>query len=180
MALLVFAVCALNRRQEADAKPLPPASQRRAPELAYPEVAPELPAPRTAAAIPNPAVLTARAVQAPEGAAFPGKAPATDEMLNVLQSRLDLSEAQRDEAERALRDRTRDLDACQRQYRASGIFVPQEYGRKLIELKEAWYRSIDGFLDSEQHARFEVLVREGFFQPGTEFRADLSLITVVR
>jgi len=182
-ALLVLMVCGLARRQGAETRPLPHNPQPSAQAPVSQDGEPGIPSPSALQAAPDvratPA-LPASVVRAPGGASLDVKTPGPDEMLNALQSRLALSEAQCDKAARALRDRAKDLEACQGAYRASGVFVPREYGSTLVRLKEAWYRSIDGILDSEQHLQFDVLVREGFFQPGTEFRADLSKITVAR
>jgi hypothetical protein len=102
------------------------------------------------------------------------------EMLDLLRAKLVLGVEQEPRVKDALKQRVRDLAACQQAYRKNGVFVPAEYGKQLVRLKESWFRSIDGVLDSEQHLLFVQLVHDGFFRPGTEFTVDLGSMTVLR
>jgi hypothetical protein len=182
-ALIILGICGLARRQGQNARPLPQPSVRSVQEFGTPDIASGNSDPR-AREFGVGSGNVAPPLEAPppveEGVRANRSASDIDGMLNVLQSRLDLSEVQSERVALALGERARDLQACQEAYRVSGVFVPREYGCKLARLKESWYRSIDGILDTDQHTKFDALIRGGFFQPGTEFRADLNSITVLR
>lgn len=182
-ALIVLGICGLSRRQGPEVRPLPQPSVRTVQDFGTPDLPPEISIPRTreaGAGSGNVAPQPEGRLRVEEEVRTNTSASDIDGMLNILQSRLDLSEVQSEQAAQALRERMRDLQACQEAYRLSGVFVPREYGGKLARLKESWYRSIDCILDTDQHAKFDALVRDGYFQPGTEFRADLNQITVLR
>jgi 23S rRNA G2445 N2-methylase RlmL len=101
-------------------------------------------------------------------------------MLQLLKVRLELREAQEAPISEVLKVRAKELQELQEFYRKTGVFNPPEYGERLARMKVTWYRRIDGVLDSEQHWRFERLVDEGFFRPGTDFSVDLLKEAVLR
>ena len=176
--LLILGICGLARREAAAGRvaPAPAARECRALDGAgvldvmpdsrptraeEPRIAPEAPVPQDA----NPAI------PAPSGE--------SRAMLDVLRTNLMLTEQQDPLVVAALRTRLRELQDCQGAYRRSGVFLPREYGRQLLRLKESWYRAIDGILDSKQHAMFDALVQEGYFRPGTEFSVEMDELVVI-
>lgn len=183
LALLILGICGMMRRQGAELRdPLLPAD-RVDPASQAPRV---MDADRAAGPV---RLETAKSAESPTGAlspvgvppGSPTSGPQVDikEMLSVLRTNLELSEEQEPAVVAALRGRANDLQESQEAIRKSGVFTPREYGRTLLRMKETWYRNVDSILDSSQHRRFQELVNEGFFRPGTEFTADLNEMIVL-
>jgi hypothetical protein len=177
-AVLALAICGLIRRETTDAQPVRLASTPSVEgEDTLGVVEAECssrPSEATAATAPVPAPSD----PAPEPAA--AEPSRRSEMLETLKVRLELTPAQEVQVAEALRSRAKELRECQEAYRKTGVFVPREYGSRLIRMKESWYRQIDGVLDSEQHRTFDELVAKGFFRPGTDFTVDLMTMSVIR
>jgi hypothetical protein len=104
----------------------------------------------------------------------------TQEMSSSLRETLGLTEDQGFRVDSALAARAAELQSVQDAIRKSGVFNPRDYGRSLLRMKDSWFRNIDGVLDSRQHVLFVDMVAKGFLRPGTEFLADLEVLTVVR
>jgi hypothetical protein len=179
LAVLVLALCAGLHREEKGTLAPPTQGQ---PKVKVPEakglaeVGSE-PLPATSLK----AVEAVRVLPSIEAAKAPS-APnlSTQEMSDKLRDELSLSEEQLVRVNTALQERSAELAECHESIRRSGVFVPMEYGKQLQRMKDGWYRKIDGVLDSHQHLIFDDLVGKGFLRPGTEFAADLNVMTVIR
>ena len=176
-ALLALAICGLIRREATDARPFRLASPPTAEVADNPGVVEADCSSRPPESPAEPAPVPAHSGPAPESAAMPSQA---SEMLETLKVRLELTPAQELQVAEALRSRAKELRECQEAYRKTGVFVPREYGSRLLRMKETWYRRIDGVLDSDQHWTFDGLVADGFFRPGTDFSVDLMTMSVIR
>lgn len=103
-----------------------------------------------------------------------------EEMLEAL-ARLELTDDQSARVLAVLQDREEELKRWHQEIRESGYFDPSEYGRRLLQRRDLWFRRVDALLDARQHGAFLDLVTAGsYFRPGTDFTVVNGELTVIR
>ena len=75
-------------------------------------------------------------------------------MLVTFDRQLSLTADQKKHFETVLQDRQEVIEGYHRQLRASKVFVPREYDRRMAEIQTSHYDRLGSVLDAEQYRKF--------------------------
>jgi hypothetical protein len=97
-------------------------------------------------------------------------------VASTLEHRLELSAPQRAQIEDILAQRRDEIDRCHLEIRASGVFRPREWERRVGDILAASYGRIASVLDSRQAMRFGELVAQRAIADPVEFEPDPGMV----
>ena len=122
---------------------------------------------RPGAALPVPLTLPESIETKPKMAGRAKVAEVPWRRLAVLLGKeLSLTPLQQASVERFLQERHEDIRNCHEEIRKSRVLDVARYDWQAAQMKDSWYRRLDGLLDASQHDRFVVLVQQGLFNEG--------------
>jgi hypothetical protein len=84
----------------------------------------------------------------------------------LLGKELALTPLQQAAVEKFLHERHEEIRNCHEEIRKSRVLDVARYDWQVAQMKDSWYRRLDGLLDASQHDRFVVLVQQGLFNEG--------------
>lgn len=96
----------------------------------------------------------------------------------VLARELELTPAQQAQVADILRERRQAIEAYHRELRASGVFRPRDYDRRVGALVDLSYSRIGQILDSAQNRKFAELVRTGRLGDAVPFDIEPHMVVL--
>ncbi|HXG60048.1 MAG TPA: hypothetical protein VNO22_01625 [Planctomycetota bacterium] len=112
------------------------------------------------------------------GAPRPPSAGDPRRLGDVLARELELSSAQQTQVAEILRQRQEAVEAYHRELRASGVFRPRDYDRRVGTIVDLSYTRIAQVLDAAQNRKFAELVRTGRLGDAVPFDIEPHMVVL--